>query len=197
MFSSTRAVCALLLVALLALPSALAAAGSPAPHAHPAKGAKKGAKKRACPRQGRRATAAKKRSCPRRGTNRPASTGKVPPPYTPLKGPDNLIVNVVKFQVRGKAPQTAVRVSRGNVETTCAGQGIDTPYTHAYAFTIQALLTGTAFHEQITYPQGNYTRVEGHFVNDRKATGTLWIGDVPGPNGGVCNSGPVPFTATR
>jgi hypothetical protein len=46
-------------------------------------------------------------------------------------------------------------------------------------------------------PQGNYQQVEGRFINDRKATGTFSMGNIRMPDGAVCSTGTVPFTATR
>jgi hypothetical protein len=84
----------------------------------------------------------------------------------------------------------------GNLVLDCTG-GTAGDYEKRIGFVADATLWGASFHGRVVESAGGYRRVDGQFVSDRKATGTLQVVGIPGAYGDTCNSAAVPFTATR
>jgi hypothetical protein len=170
-------VLALLLAALVALPTAgLAAPG----HATIAKAKKKKVKCKSS-----------KSSKKKKGCAKKKKKAKVPALGKALTGANNAHVTIVALRPRGGKPQTVVQVSLSGLPAHCTSG-----FTYLTGGTVGAPLKGTSFSGKATFPQGNFTSVSGHFVSAKKVTGVFQVGNLPVPDRGVCDTGPVPFTAT-
>jgi hypothetical protein len=169
-------VLALLLAALVALPTAgLAAPG----HANATKAKKKKVKCKSSK------SSKKKKGCAKKKKAKVPALGKA------LTGANNARVTIQTLRQRGGKPQTVVQVTLSGLPATCTSG-----FTYVTGGTIAPPLKGTSFSGKATFPQGNFTSVSGHFVSAKKVTGVFQVGNLPVPDRGVCDTGPVPFTAT-